>query len=109
MYFQLLKEILLNDYQLESEKHTKMDMINYCRKVHVDNPTEIVLIDEFEKDFIPELSILWYTKECFLHRILNKALWKLELDVFYRLRFFFDIFIDKFYLKLKNNVKIYQK
>ncbi|UJR11696.1 hypothetical protein I4U23_015877 [Adineta vaga] len=88
MYFQLLKEIFLHDYQLESEEQTKSDMINYCREVHVDNPTEIVILDEFEKDFIPELSIYWYTRECFLHRMLNKALWKLELDVLYKLRYF---------------------
>ena len=88
MYFQLLKDIILNDSLLESEEQTKTDMIDYCRKVYTDCPNTIVVLDEFEKDFIPELSIYWYTRECFLYKMLNKALWTPQPDVLYKLRYF---------------------
>ncbi len=88
MYFQLLKDIILNDHLMESEEETKIEMLNYCRSVYIDNPNTIVVLDEFEKDFIPELSIYWYTKECFLHKMLNKALWTPQPDVLYKLRYF---------------------
>jgi hypothetical protein len=88
MYFQLLKDIILNDRLMESEEVTKADMIDYCRKIHIDNPNAIVTLDDFEQTFIPDLSIYWYTKECFLHNMLNKALWTPQPDVLYKLRYF---------------------
>jgi tetratricopeptide (TPR) repeat protein len=45
-------------------------------------------LEQFEKDFIPELSIYWYTRECFLYKMLNKALWTPQPDVLYKLRYF---------------------
>jgi tetratricopeptide (TPR) repeat protein len=88
MYFQLLKDIILKDCLMESEEQTKTDMLSYCRSIYVDCPNTIVVLDEFEKDFIPELSIYWYTKECFLYKMLNKALWTPQADVLYKLRYF---------------------
>ena len=88
MYFQLLKDIILQDCLRESEEETRNEMISYCRYVCNDNPTAIVDLDDFEQTFIPELSILWYTKECFLHKMINKALWTPQPDVLYKLRYF---------------------
>ncbi|CAF1142880.1 unnamed protein product [Rotaria sordida] len=88
MYFQLLKDIILIDRLFESEEQTKADMLSYCRKVYVDCPDTILVLDEFEKDFIPELSIYWYIKECFLYKMLNKALYTPQPDVLYKLRYF---------------------
>jgi hypothetical protein len=88
MYFQLLKDIILNDRLMESEEITKADMIDYCRKVNLDNPSAIVTLDDFEETFIPELSIYWYTRECFLYQMLNKALWTPQPEVLYKLRYF---------------------
>ena len=88
MYFQLLKEILLNDHLAESEEETKTEMIDYCRRIYLDNPKAIIDLDNFEETFIPELSIYWYTKESFLFQMLNKALWTPQPDVLYKLRYF---------------------
>jgi tetratricopeptide (TPR) repeat protein len=88
MYFQLLKEIILNDHRAESEEDTKNEMLAFCRTTCADNPNAIVVLDEFEETFIPELSIYWYTRECFLYKMLNQALWTLQLDVLYKLRYF---------------------
>lgn len=88
MYFQLIKEILLCDHQSESDEETKIEMITFCRKIYIDDPNAIVILDEFEQSFIPELSIYWYTRECFLYKMLNKALWTPQSDVLYKLRYF---------------------
>jgi hypothetical protein len=88
MYFQLIKEILLNDHSSESDEETKNEMIAFCRQIYVDDPNAIVILDEFEQSFIPELSIYWYTRECFLYKMLNKALWTPQADVLYKLRYF---------------------
>ena len=88
MYFQLIKDILLNDCWSESEDGAKTEMLDYCRQTCADDPTAIVLLDEFEGSFVPELSIYWYTRESFLFKMLNKALWTTQSDVLYKLRYF---------------------
>ena len=88
MYFQLIKDILLNDCLVESDEGAKTEMLDYCRLTCADDPTAIVLLDEFEANFIPELSIYWYTRESFLFKMLNKALWNTQPDVLYKLRYF---------------------
>ncbi|UJR10994.1 hypothetical protein I4U23_015178 [Adineta vaga] len=88
MYSQLLKEIILNDHKEEKEDETRQDMLQYCRTIYANNPDTLTILDEFEQNFIPELSIYWYTRECFLYRILNKALYTPEPHVLYKLRYF---------------------
>ena len=88
MYFQLIKDILLNDCLSESEELAKQEMINYCRKIYIDDPNAIVILDDFETSYIPELAIYWYTRESFLCQMLNKALWTPQPDVLYKLRYF---------------------
>ncbi len=48
MYFQLIKEILLNDHSSESYEETKNQMIAFCRQIYVDDLNAIVILDEFE-------------------------------------------------------------
>jgi tetratricopeptide (TPR) repeat protein len=88
MYSQLLKEIILNDDFPESDEETKYEMITYCRNVYKDDQDTLKILDQFEQNFFPELSIYWYTRECFLYKILNKALWTPQPDVLYKLRYF---------------------
>jgi hypothetical protein len=88
MYFQLLKEIILNDHRGEIETETKRDMLTYCRQIYARSPETLKILDEFEKNFMPELSVYWYTRECFLYQILNTALWTPQPDVLYKLRYF---------------------
>jgi len=88
MYFQLLKEIILNDHHAESEEDTKKDMLTFCRHFYARSQDTLNILNDFEKDFVPELSIYWYTRECFLYKMLNKALWTPEPDVLYKLRYF---------------------
>jgi tetratricopeptide (TPR) repeat protein len=88
MYSQLLKEIILNDDDEENEEETKNEMLVFCRNIYADNQDTLNILGEFEEDFLPELSIYWYTRECFLYKMLNKALWTPQPDVLYKLRYF---------------------
>ncbi|CAF2447225.1 unnamed protein product [Rotaria sp. Silwood2] len=88
MYSQLLNEILLKQSMIDSELFTRLEMINFCRTLYKNNDSELRIIDEFDQEFSDELAITWYTRECFLHKILNRALWTPEPDVLYRLRYF---------------------
>ena len=89
MYSQLLKDLILNNYHYtESDQQTKSDMLNYCREISSDDENTLNILNEFEENYLGELSIYWYTRECFLYKILNKALWTSQPDVLYKFRYF---------------------
>jgi tetratricopeptide (TPR) repeat protein len=70
MYSQLLKEILLEN---QSTPQEKKELVDFCRLHYTDNNQELVVIDEFERKYPRPSLIWWYTRECFLYPMLNKA------------------------------------
>lgn len=88
IYNQLLKDILLNERKDDSEDSSKKQMLDFCREYYQNNNSELEIIDEFEREFFPEHAFYWYTRDCFLYKILNKALWTPEPAVLYKLRYF---------------------
>ncbi|CAF1261651.1 unnamed protein product [Didymodactylos carnosus] len=59
-----------------------------CRESYADNPHEEAMIREFERDYHPQRSIWWYTRDSCLYRILNKALRLQDIDLLFSMRFF---------------------
>ena len=50
-------------------------------------------IDEFEKTYKPEFSIVWYKKDSFVYRLLNKVMRQQNIQGILRIRFFIsDLF-----------------
>ena len=83
-YSQLLKEtILLKD----NEGNLQKDFLNYCRLHYQNNPNELKLIEQFEKDFQPMKIIGWFTRNCFLQKIVQRALRTMEIDLLFKTRF----------------------
>jgi tetratricopeptide (TPR) repeat protein len=85
MYTQIFKEILL---EMKHELQAIKDLAVYCRKLYNDNVGQLTIIKEFERDYRPELSIWWYTRECFTYQMLNRALRNLEGDTIINMGFF---------------------
>ena len=82
MYTQLFKEIL---FEMKNEENSIRVLTNYCRQFYQDNPE---VIDEFAVSYRSESAIWWYTRECFLYRMLNRALRALEGDTIINMAFF---------------------
>jgi len=70
IYSKLIKIILLN---MDSFDHGKQDMINYCRNEYK-SEYQIQLINDFERNYSQYNPIWWYTRNCFLQGIINRAL-----------------------------------
>jgi hypothetical protein len=85
MYTQIFKEILL---EMKHEPQAIKDFAVYCRKLHNDNVRQLLIINEFERDYRPESSIWWYTRVCFTYDMLNRALRTLEGDIIINMGFF---------------------
>jgi tetratricopeptide (TPR) repeat protein len=87
MYTQILKEILLTiKFQ---ETHLKQ-FITYCRDVLAENEKELKNLKKFEEEYRSKTPIWWYTYDCFLYRMLNRALWQMDADMIIKLGFFID-------------------
>jgi len=85
MWFQLFLEVLL---RMHNPSNTRQELIDLCQDYYEQNPGELSIIDEFKKTYKPEKAIWWYTRECFLYRILNKALRVQDFDTLIAFRFF---------------------
>jgi tetratricopeptide (TPR) repeat protein len=66
----------------------KKEMLEKCRLYYSGNQKQLALIDEFERNYNAENAIQWYTKSCFLFRLLNKALRTEDIEVLYTFRYF---------------------
>jgi tetratricopeptide (TPR) repeat protein len=85
MYTQILKEILL---KIEFEGQHIKEYIDYCRDVLAENERELKNVKKFEEQYRDETPIWWYTFECFLYPMLNRALRLMNLDVMIKMGFF---------------------
>ncbi len=85
MNTQILKDILLTiDFQNE---HIN-DFLKYCREQFVGNPKELKNVDKIEKEYYHHPPIWWYTYNCFLYSMLNRALRLMEVDLIVKVGFF---------------------
>ena len=85
MYTQILKEIL---FDIDFDKKSIKEFTNYCRKQFINNEKELKIIEQLEKKYSKFEPIWWYTNECFLHRMLNRALRMMEVDIIIQMGFF---------------------
>jgi tetratricopeptide (TPR) repeat protein len=85
MYTQIMKEILLT---IKFEQQHIEEFITYCRDVLADNPGQLQDVDIFEQKYRDQTPIWWYTFECFLYPMLNRALRLMDADLIIKLGFF---------------------
>jgi tetratricopeptide (TPR) repeat protein len=85
MYTQIMKEILLT---IEFEQQHIQEFIGYCRDVLADNEDQLKNVDKLEKNYHDQTPIWWYTYECFLYPMLNRALRLMDADLIIKLGFF---------------------
>jgi hypothetical protein len=85
MYMQILKEILLNiDF---NQGHIK-ESLTYCREQLANNTTELKNVDKIKNAYHRYKPIWWYTYQCFLYSMLNKALRTMDVDIISKMGFF---------------------
>jgi hypothetical protein len=79
---------LLTDALLFAGKSSHMDeFINLCKSEYNGNKVEEKRIEEFRSTYTPKTSIRWYTRDCFVYRIVNRALRVQNIDVLLALQF----------------------
>ncbi|CAF1515965.1 unnamed protein product [Didymodactylos carnosus] len=83
LWFEMLIEALVNtsEHQKPSTSEAKNQMLNECRSYYKDNKTELIKIEQFHNCYSPDQVIKWYTKQSFVHRLVNKALRTENIDI----------------------------
>jgi len=85
MYTQILKEILLT---IDFEQEHIDEFLTYCREQLVGNYAELKNVEKLCKEYRYHQPIWWYTYECFLYSMLNRALRLMEVDLITKMGFF---------------------
>ena len=85
MYSQIMKEILLT---ITFEPKHFQEFIDYCHDAFVENADELKNVNKLKRDYRNETPIWWYTYECFLYPMLNRALRMSDVDIIIKMGFF---------------------
>ena len=85
MYTQILKEII---FEIKYNDQNIRDLVKYCLEKYSGNENELLIIEGFEQNYRRHSPIWWYTYQCFLHLVLNRALRTHEVDMIIKLGFF---------------------
>ena len=85
MYSQLLKEIL---FEFNDDEEARRRFVEFSRERYVGDGRELTVINEFGNHYRDHSPAWWYTRECFLYKMLNKALRISDIDILCRMGFF---------------------
>lgn len=85
IHSQLLIECLI---RMKPTSNEKQELADFCKEEYKDNPDQLEIVKEFERDYTLDRSLWWYTRDSFLYRLLNKALRVQNIDLLYLFRFF---------------------
>jgi tetratricopeptide (TPR) repeat protein len=85
MYTKIMKEILLS---IEFNQEHFKKFVDYCREVFDGNEKELKYVNELERKYPDKTPIWWYTCECFLYPMLNRALRTTDVDIIIQMGFF---------------------
>ncbi|CAF4412546.1 unnamed protein product [Didymodactylos carnosus] len=77
LWFQLFKEIV---QKMSRTENAKKEMLEKCRAYYYGNKKELTNIDGFELTYVSNEAIFWYTKDGFVHKLINKALRTEDID-----------------------------
>ena len=81
MLIPILKQIPQNPIVLE-------EMMNKCADYYRNNEDELEKMEFFRRNYSSEQAIQWYTKECFLSKVLNRALKTKNIEFLSSVRLF---------------------
>ena len=85
LWFHLLFDVLKQFPQTEKSKE---EMLEKFMNYYHDNDTQLRKIERFRTTYKPEDALTWYTEDCFLYRLLNKALRTEDIAAVYSIRFY---------------------
>jgi tetratricopeptide (TPR) repeat protein len=72
---------------MKSNQDDKQQLIERCYNEYEDNADELNKVREFEHEYLPQNALWWYTRQSFVHKMLNKALRTQDIELLFLFRF----------------------
>ena len=95
--------------RMNANEKDKDELIDLLRKKYEDNDSQLNVIGEFQRSYLPSKALQWYTRESFFYRILNKALRTQNIELLFLLRsFIFDIGQQLQYHQSKSRLRVFR-
>ena len=85
MWFQLFIEVLLRMHHKSTDRK---ELIDLCKEYSADNEEQLMIIEQFEREYTPDRAIWWYTRDSCFYRMMNKALRTQDFDILFSFRSF---------------------
>ncbi|CAF0841353.1 unnamed protein product, partial [Didymodactylos carnosus] len=96
MWFQLFIDTLLRLKYSDEKKYASVTkLVCKLKQNYKDDPKELEIIDEFARTHFSTNAVRWYTKECCIYRLLNKALSIKNIDFLFEFRFLIHDIYDQ--------------
>lgn len=77
--------------KMTPDEYAKEHLISTCEHYYCNSKHDLKMIEQFRMNFKAEDAIKWYTSNCFLFRLLNKALRTEDVDLLFAFRFYINI------------------
>ncbi|CAF1298457.1 unnamed protein product [Adineta steineri] len=86
LWFKLFSDLIMNMPQ--DDQQAKDEMAEKCKEYYRDNEKKLKSIDEFNREYIPEDALRWYTRPTFVFKLINRALRTEDFEELRTFRFF---------------------
>jgi tetratricopeptide (TPR) repeat protein len=82
--------VILKDVLIHSEFNNQIgrEFIQFCRLNYKKNPYELDIVNNFGKNYNQLSPIQWYTRECFIYSMINRALRVNDIEILGKIIFF---------------------
>ncbi|CAF1217907.1 unnamed protein product [Adineta ricciae] len=74
--------------RLDQNDFARNELLDVCREAYAEDTVELKKIDHFDATYDPRDAIKWYSVDCFLYRLINRALRNENIDRIFKLRYF---------------------
>jgi tetratricopeptide (TPR) repeat protein len=105
-YTHMLKGILS---EIPNDDKSIKILADYCRELYRENTPALAVINEFESNYRSKSPIWWYTRQCFIYQLLNRALRTLEEDIILHTAFFIRDLHQQIEQLYQQQVRSYRK
>ena len=93
-YQQLLENTM---FSISDRTVARLAMLDLCLSHFSENKTYLVAINNFAKTYLPTQAVVWFTKDSFIHRIINELLRTGNLEQYSLLRFYISDLSEQLY------------
>jgi hypothetical protein len=82
--------MLRREHQLRYKfgNEARDEFVAFCQTHYANNNEQLQVVDDFVKSYRPQKALRWLTEPCFVSRMLNRAEYTKEFDIFYKIGFF---------------------